>query len=158
MLTFSVSRSVYQNIALWKHQCSRFTGLWVFWNRTLVCDVEKQSPGGVLWEKVVLEISENSQENACVRVSFSIKLQAKACNSVKKEILALLFSSKFCEISKNTSGQLLLDINNNILMNLSFFSCLGLPPFVQAIWQYVLIRIYEGWKWGIYKRSHWNVQ
>ena len=31
---------------------------------------------GVLYKKVFLEISENSQENTCVRVSFLIKLQA----------------------------------------------------------------------------------
>ena len=30
----------------------------------------------VLWKKVFLEISQNSQENTCARVSFSIKLQA----------------------------------------------------------------------------------
>ena len=31
---------------------------------------------GVLWKKVFLKISQNSQENSCVRVSFLIKLQA----------------------------------------------------------------------------------
>ena len=31
---------------------------------------------GVLWEKVFLEISRNSKENTCARVSFLIKLQA----------------------------------------------------------------------------------
>ena len=31
---------------------------------------------GVLLEKLVVEISQNSQENTCARVSFSIKLQA----------------------------------------------------------------------------------
>ena len=35
----------------------------------------------VLWKKVLLEISQNSQENTCVRVSFLIKLQA--CESSK---------------------------------------------------------------------------
>ena len=43
---------------------------------------------GVLCKKVFLEISQNSQENTCARVSFSIKLQA--------------FSCEFYEISKNT--------------------------------------------------------
>ena len=43
-----------------------------------------------------LEISQNSQENNCVRVSFLIKLQAK-----KKETLAQALSCEFCEISKN---------------------------------------------------------
>ena len=30
---------------------------------------------GVLWKKVFLEISHNSRENTCARVSFLIKLQ-----------------------------------------------------------------------------------
>ena len=33
------------------------------------------APGGVLLEKVFLEISQNSQENTCGKVSFLIKLQ-----------------------------------------------------------------------------------
>ena len=43
--------------------------------------------GGVLSEKVLLEILQNSQENTCARVSFLIKH---------------LLSCEFCEISKNT--------------------------------------------------------
>ena len=31
--------------------------------------------GGVLWTKVFLTVSQNSQENTCARVSFLIKLQ-----------------------------------------------------------------------------------
>ena len=54
-----------------------------------------------LQEKVFLEISQNSQENTCARVSFLIKLKA-ACNFIKKENLAQVFSCEFCEISKNT--------------------------------------------------------
>ena len=46
-------------------------------------------------KKVLLEILQNSQENACVRVSFLIKL-------IKKETLAQVLSCEFCEISKNT--------------------------------------------------------
>ena len=49
---------------------------------------------GVLWKKVFLEISQNSQENTCVKVSFLIKLQAS-------EIRAQVFYCEFCEISKN---------------------------------------------------------
>ena len=55
----------------------------------------------VLWKKVFLEISQNSQENTCAIVSFLIKLQIEACNFIKKETLAQVFSSEFCEISKN---------------------------------------------------------
>ena len=49
-----------------------------------------------------LKISQNSQENICAGVSFLIKLQASACNFIKKETLARVFSCEFCEIFKNT--------------------------------------------------------
>ena len=38
-------------------------------------------------KKVFLEISQNSQENTCARVSVLTKLQAHACNFIKKETL-----------------------------------------------------------------------
>ena len=53
-------------------------------------------------KKVFLEISQNSQENTCARASFLIKLQSWACNFIKDEALAQVFSYEFCEISKNT--------------------------------------------------------
>ena len=52
--------------------------------------------------KVFLEISQNSQENTCLWVYFLIKLEALACNFIKKEALAQVFPCEFCEISKNT--------------------------------------------------------
>ena len=52
-------------------------------------------------KKVLLEISQNPQENTCVTVSFLIKLQLEVCNFIKKETLAQVFSCEFCEISKN---------------------------------------------------------
>ena len=45
-------------------------------------------------EKVFLEISHNSQENTCVRVSFLIKLK-KACNIIKKRFWDRFFSVNF---------------------------------------------------------------
>ena len=45
-------------------------------------------------KKLLLEISQNSQENTWARVSILIKLQ--------KENLAQVLSCEFCEISKNT--------------------------------------------------------
>ena len=48
-------------------------------------------------KKLFLEISQNSQESACARVSF-----LKKNNFIKKETLAQLFSCEFCKISKNT--------------------------------------------------------
>ena len=53
-------------------------------------------------KKVFLKVSQISQENTCARVSFLISLQADACNFIKKETLAQVFSCEFCEISKNT--------------------------------------------------------
>ena len=47
--------------------------------------------------EVFLKISQNSQENTCARVSFSIKFFF-----IKKETLAQVFSCEFCEIFKNT--------------------------------------------------------
>ena len=54
---------------------------------------------GVLWKNVFLKISQNSQINTFVRVSFLIKLQAWGC---KKETLAQVLACAFCEIFKNT--------------------------------------------------------
>ena len=50
-------------------------------------------------KKVFLKILQNSQANTCARGSFLIKLQA--CNFIKKESLAQVFSCEFCEIFKN---------------------------------------------------------
>ena len=57
--------------------------------------------GGVIYKKLFLEISKNSQENTCAIVSFLIKLH-QASNFIKKETLALVFLCGFCEIFKNT--------------------------------------------------------
>ena len=66
----------------------------------LLCS--EAATGGVLQEKVFLEIQQNSKENTCARVSFLIKLQASACNFVKEETLAQVFSCEFCKISENS--------------------------------------------------------
>ena len=49
-------------------------------------------------KKVFLNISQNSQENTCARVSLLITL----LNFVKRETLAQVSSFEICEISKNT--------------------------------------------------------
>ena len=51
-------------------------------------------------KKMFLEISHNSQENTCPRVSFLLKLQVLAF--IKKETLAHVLSCEFCKISKIT--------------------------------------------------------
>ena len=38
--------------------------------------VTEAATRGVLWKELFLEISQNSQENTCVRISFLLKLQA----------------------------------------------------------------------------------
>ena len=54
-------------------------------------------------KRLFLKISQNSQENTCVRVSFLIKLQAWGLiNFNKKKTLAQVFFCEFCKISKNT--------------------------------------------------------
>ena len=61
---------------------------------------------------------QNSQENTCTRVSFLIKF-------IKKETLAQVLSCEFCEICKNTSRRLLLNIIipfSKILYNIFAFS------------------------------------
>ena len=49
----------------------------------------KAAARGALWKKMFLEISQNLQENAYVRVSFFI-------NFIKKEVLEQVFSYEFC--------------------------------------------------------------
>ena len=82
-------------------------------------------------KKVFLEISQNSKENTCARVSFLIKLQVSACSSIKKETLEQVFSCEICEIFKNTSFPtehlrwLLLDTYSwiNVIMSVLYFKC-----------------------------------
>ena len=52
-------------------------------------------------KKVFLKISPNLQENTSARVSFLIKLQALACNFIKKETLKHVLPCEFREIFKN---------------------------------------------------------
>ena len=74
-------------------------------------------------KKVFLKISQNSQENTCARVSFSIKLQAAPATLLKRDAPATLlkkrlwqkcFRKNFAEFlrtpfSQNSSGRLLLN-------------------------------------------------
>ena len=48
----------------------------------------QKQPLEVFYKKSVLKISQNSQETTCARVSFLIKLQAKACYEVTEHIWA----------------------------------------------------------------------
>ena len=53
-------------------------------------------------KKIFLKTSQNLLANICARVSFLLKLQVLACNFIKKETLAQVFSCEFSEIFKNT--------------------------------------------------------
>ena len=55
-------------------------------------------------KRVFLEILQKFTGKQCARVSVLIKLQASACNFIKKETLTQVFSCKFCKISKKTFG------------------------------------------------------
>ena len=52
-------------------------------NRSKLKGETEPTTGGVLLKKVLLEASQNSQENTCARASFLIKLQAEACKISK---------------------------------------------------------------------------
>ena len=67
----------------------------------IVCN-SNATTGSVLYDKLFLEILQNSQENTCARVSFLIKLKSEASNFIKKETLAQVFSCVFCYIFKDT--------------------------------------------------------
>ena len=73
---------------------------------------------GVLWKKVFLKISKNSQKNTCARVSFLIKLQAAPATLLKRDshrCFPVNFA-KFLRIPflQNTSGRLPLFLSKKI--------------------------------------------
>ena len=97
-----------------------------------------------------LKISQNSQENTCVRASFLITLQAS--DFIKKETLAQAFSCEFCEVFyrtpylQNTSGRLLLKLSS---LRWAFY--LVIPwqlIFACLIWNSVKVA-----KWGKPKQT-----
>ena len=79
-------------------------------------DVEKQ-PLEVFYKKGFSKVSQNSQKNIGVGVSFSIKLQVSGSNFIKKENPIQKFFCEFCEklfkmfFLLSTSGRLLLNVS-----------------------------------------------
>ena len=49
-------------------------------------------------KKAFLKISQNSQKNTCINVSFFIRCWPEVCNFIKKETPIQAFSGKFCKI------------------------------------------------------------
>ena len=67
----------------WYNQWKRIAANESNYYRLIV--VSETATGGVLKKNVVLEVSQNSQENTCARKSFLIKLP-KVCNFIKKSL------------------------------------------------------------------------
>ena len=61
---------------------------------------QKQSPRRVLWKGVLRNFAKFTGKHLCQSIFFN--KVAGACNFIKKETLAQVFSCEFCEISKNT--------------------------------------------------------
>ena len=74
--------------------------LFLVWYINVTSYIKKQSPGGVP-QKGVLKNFTIFTGKKCDRLYFSIKLQAQACNFIKKETLVQVFSCEFYETSKN---------------------------------------------------------
>ena len=71
-------------------------------------DLRRSSHQQVFYKNVFLKISQNSEENTCVRASFLKTLQSSVCNFIKKDTLTQVFSCEPCEISlQNTYWWLL---------------------------------------------------
>ena len=74
MITYPISSNLCKKCSL---QCYRFT----------IFDFSEGATGGVLLEKVFVEISQNSQENTCGKVSFLIKLLIFLVSSLEDFLL-----------------------------------------------------------------------
>ena len=62
----------------------------------------QKQPPEVFYKKAGLENFAKFTGKHLCKSLFLIKLQASACNFIKKETLSQEFSCEFCEISKNT--------------------------------------------------------
>ena len=82
----------YQCHELINERCGKEINCWLHYTEA--------TTGGILERKLSLDISENSQENTCGRVSY--EFAGRSATLLKKETLAQVFSCEFCEISKNT--------------------------------------------------------
>ena len=84
------SKGLHKNISNARSFCSTFLSITevVAWRGSV--------------KKVFLEILQNSQESTCARVSFLLKLQAEACNFIKKETLTQVFCCEFSKFLRTT--------------------------------------------------------
>ena len=95
--------------------------------------------GGVLWQKVFLEISQNSQENPCASL-FSIKLRASGLQLEKKRPWHRCFPVNFAKFLRtsflqNTFGRLLLRWLTQIPRKTTYNQCtITNNSFHKIIW------------------------
>ena len=88
------------------------------------------------------EISKNSQENTCVRVSFLIKLQTlclRPATLLKKRLWHRCFPVKFAKFLRtaflqNTSGRILLRFQDLKLSNLADLYCVKSVQIISFVW------------------------
>ena len=112
------------------------------WDDTIY-NVGRSNHRGCSIKKLFLKISQNSQENTCVGVSFLTMLHALVCNFTEKEMLPQLFSCEFCEILstpslQNTSRQLFLFCS--LFLGLSSFYPFHISLFYQGFLSTALMR------------------
>ena len=69
--------------------------------------MQKQSPGVFCEKGVLRNFSKFTGKQVCQSLFFNkvADLRPQACNFIKKETLAQVFSCEFCQISKNTFFQ-----------------------------------------------------
>ena len=80
----------------------RVLEIWHEASRYKCLSTEAPATGGVLWKKVFLKISQNSQENTCARVSFLIKLQIQPAALLTKRLWNRFSFCELYEIFQNT--------------------------------------------------------
>ena len=119
---------------------------------TLHVDTQQPHPETVVRrysvKKVFLQISQNSRENTCARVSFLITLQASGCNFIKKEALAQALFIEFCEISKNTVSyktRLVAASEDNRFRLTNWIKWTVSPNFVNRKLDLWMKKIFYGW-------------
>ena len=76
ILIFKIFRAFYDFMTVWEPWFYISTFYTVEMDKLYQINLQKQPPEVLCKKGVILEIWQNSQENACAKVSFLIKLQA----------------------------------------------------------------------------------
>ena len=108
--------------------------------------LSEATTGGVLLEKVFSEISQNSQENTCGKVSFLIKLQAEATASDLSRVFSWRFLVYFISTEKWDEKREIPWWSSNIYFFAPISVCLT-SKIPKEIWQMVI------WSENMFKES-----